>query len=480
MKNNEWQADYFSDLVNQGLNSILKLAIGDLMTFTPPRRNTLIAIAILTITLNACYLPGLLINGSQPVSRSTATRSEPTATALQHPATLSPTSTATITMTPTPTATLSPAPTATPAYSPRLIAYFYGQNRSNQVDEIPLGSLTDVLYAFIGISNDGTCRILDPALDGTNFQRLKQMKAQFPAVHMLISIGGYGGSARFSDVAVSQDARSRFVASCVALMRDHGMDGIDVDWEYPVAGGLAGNSHRPDDTQNFTALMGEFRRQLDRQGQADGQAYLLSLAAPAGPTEIPHFDLAQLSPLVDWITLMAYDFTTGSSPITNFNAPLYPVPGEPGNHSRNADAAVQAYLAAGVPPAKIVLGVPFYVRAWRGVPAGEDGLYQANAGPYRDPRAPAGTWGEGGEIGYRELKKYYLDTWQRFWQDQAQVPWLYNAENQVWVTYDDPQSLAAKANYARARGLGGVSIWQISSDDQDHSLVKAITAHLFP
>ena len=386
----------------------------------------------------------------------------------------------TLTMTPLPTVTATPLPTATPAYTPRVVAYFYGQNRDNQVTDIPVGSVTDILYAFIGISASGKCQLIEPALDKDRLNRLKEIKQQDPELHILISIGGYNGSGRFSDIAADQDARTRFVASCIALMQSFNLDGIDVDWEYPVAGGLAGNSRRPDDKQNFTALMTEFRRQLDRQGQSAGKAYLLSLAAPAGPGEIPHFDLLQLSSLVDWITLMAYDFTTSSSRITNFNAPLYPVLAGPGNPLDNVDSAVQTYLALGVPAVKCVLGVPFYGRAWKGVSSDQNGLYQANSGPFVDPQTPSGTWSDSGEISYRALKQYYLSTWPRFWQDQAQAPWLYQPDKRVWVTYDDPQSLGVKADYARAKRLGGMAIWQISADDKDHSLVNAITTHLIP
>lgn len=258
------------------------------------------------------------------------------------------------------------------------------------------------------------------------------------------------------------------------------LDGIDIDWEFPVSGGMGGNKHRPEDRQNFTALLAEFRKQLDLQGKIDGRTYLLAIAAPAGSGEYRCFDLVQIRPLVDWITVMAYDFYTGDSETTHFNAPLFQVSFDPGNGAYNGDSAVKAYLAKGIPPEKIILGVPFYGRAWKGVIENQNGLYQQNTGPFADLHLPVGTWGEGGEIEYRAIKQYYLGSWPRFWQNEAQVPWLYNPKEHITLTYDDPESLAAKANYARAKQLGGISIWQISSDDKEHSLLQALVKHLWP
>lgn len=395
-------------------------------------------------------------------------------------------------MTPSPTLTptlappspiVTPSPTVANVGTPRLIGYFDGVERTHHVSDIPADQLTHVIYAFVDVSDKGECVSIDPAADQANFPGLRQLKQQHPALQTMVSAGGYSHSARFSDAARTLDSRRRFAQSCVQWMKQNGFDGIDIDWEFPVGGGQAGNVHRPEDKQNFTALLAALRQQLDARGKADGRSYLLSIAAPAGPTEMANLEMGQIAGYVNWIDVMAYAFYTGGSKTTNFNAPLYPTSNDPATDEKkrllyNADAAVQAYLRAGVPAEEISLGVPFYGRGWKGVPPENNGLYQGDGGVFVDSRAPKGTWSQGGEIDYRMLKQYYLGTWPRFWQAEAQVPWLYNASVGVMVTYDDPQSLAAKADYAKTRHLGGVAIWQVSGDDDQHSLVNALAAHL--
>lgn len=380
-----------------------------------------------------------------------------------------------------------PTPTLTPSAPPskRLIGYFYGLDRSQHIADIPADKFAILIDAFIDVSSDGKCVSIDPSGDAEVFPELGQLKQRYPGLKTVVSVGGYAHSAKFSDAAASDASRRAFAQSCVAFMTQNGFDGIDIDWETPVSGGLAGNTHRPEDKQNYTALLAALRNQLDALGRADKKSYLLGAALPAGPGDMAKFELGKVHPYLDWMTVMAYAFYTGESKITNFNAPLYPTSTDPAKDEKrrllyNGDAAVQAYLTAGVPGSKISLGVPFYGRAWKGVPADNNGLYQNDTGVFVDSGAPKGTWSSGGEITYRALEQNYLGAWPRFWQSEAQVPWLYNPELQVMLTYDDPESLAAKADYVTSKHLGGISIWQVSMDDAQHTLVNALYVHLNP
>jgi chitinase len=137
----------------------------------------------------------------------------------------------------------------------------------------------------------------------------------------------------------------------------------------------------------------------------------------------------------------------------------------------NVSSAVAAYLSAGVPAAKLVLGVPFYGHGWSGVPATNDGLYQKATG------IPTGTW-EAGKFDYKDLAANYLTKYTRRWHDEAQVPWLYNPQTGIMITYDDPQSLGVKVDLVKSRGLGGVMFWELSGDDAKNTLLDAINARL--
>lgn len=367
-------------------------------------------------------------------------------------------------------------PTVTPISqsgdtTPRLVGYFaaWSPGRKYQVSDIPADSLTHVIYAFAGISETGDCVAAYPKHDPVNLPALAVLKQQHPRLRTLISVGGANGSDRFASASASAGARQQLAGLCLAFMKQYGFDGIDVDWEFP-----AGTQERDD----HAALLQEFRHRLDDLGRADGRSYLLTIAAPAGPKQIANLDLRRIPSFVDWINLMAYNFATSSTAITNFNAPLYAAADDPSSATRrrtyNVDAAVQTYLAAGVPASKIVVGVAFSGHGWGGVPETHHGLFQPHTA------IPPGTWEPGGVFDYRDLAQIYLGRVTRYWHAEARVPWLYSPSDQVMITYDDPESLGLKADYVRAKGLGGVMVWQLSADDPAHSLLRAVQGHLGP
>ena len=134
----------------------------------------------------------------------------------------------------------------------------------------------------------------------------------------------------------------------------------------------------------------------------------------------------------------------------------------------NADAAVKAYRAAGVAADKIVLGVPFYGRGWAGVKNVKDRLFQKPG-----PTLPRGTW-EAGVYDYKDLAANYTAKFTRHWHKEAKVPWLFDHRAGVMISYDDPESLKIKAEYVLKHELGGVMIWELSSDDAKSSLLRAV------
>jgi chitinase len=174
--------------------------------------------------------------------------------------------------------------------------------------------------------------------------------------------------------------------------------------------------------------------------------------------------------LVDSINVMTYDFHGGWERTTGHNSPLFASAGDP-MPSFNTDAAIRAWLGAGAPAAKLVVGAAFYGRGWAGVPASHAGLFQSATG------LPQGTW-EQGVFDYRDLAAHYLPTFTRSFDAQAQVPWLYDASKQIMITYDDAQSLGARAKYVKDGGLGGVMAWELSGDDAKSTLLDALVSGL--
>lgn len=381
------------------------------------------------------------------------------------------------------------SPTAVPG-GKMLIGYYpaWAAARGVFLKDIPYTKLTHINYAFSNVSETGECILGDTAADvgrvyqaeesitgkndkskaafHGNFNQLLELKKQYPDLKVLVSIGGWTWSGNFSNAAKDDASRKRFASSCVELyLKQYAgvFDGLDIDWEYPVSGGLT-----PGDTEdkpNYTLLLQEIRRQLDELGNKDGRHYLLTIAAPIGAGAIRNFDLPGIAASVDWINLMAYDFHGTWDSTTNFNAPLFHTSKDPSDASLNVDAAVQTYLSSGVPADQLVLGAPFYGKGWAGVNDTDHGLYQPAQG------AAPGTY-EAGSFEFKDLQKRYLPIWQSYWSEEAQVPWLYDPASQIFISYDDARSLEAKAGYARDQGLAGVMIWEISQGDE--TLIEAI------
>jgi chitinase len=378
----------------------------------------------------------------------------------------------------------SPAPSPSAAAdTSRVVAYLASwgvRSKGTRIAELPGHRLTHVIYAFANVGADGVMALEDPCLDagrcggGTatsgNFGQLRALKDRYPHLKVLVAIGGWTRSVNFSDAALTPEARQRFAQSGIELFLRGWpglFDGFDIDWEYPVFGGAKENVVRPEDRQNFTLLLAELRRQLDAEGARDGRRYLLTAATAAGPRLIASLEIDRVAALLDWFNVMTYDYHSGSA-IAHFNAPLHAAPDDP-TPFYNVDSTVALYQRGGVPARKIVLGVPFYGRAYGGVHGANGGLFQPATPPPRE-------WATG--LDYRQIAARNLTAqgFTRFWHPDALVPWLHNDSLGVFISYDDAESIARKADYVREQGLGGIMIWEIGGDDG--TLIEAITRRL--
>nr|WP_283815293.1 glycoside hydrolase family 18 protein [Bradyrhizobium brasilense] len=302
---------------------------------------------------------------------------------------------------------------------------------------IPVRELTHLMYAFGTVSTEGLAELADRCLDagacdgislssplGGNFAQLAELKRDNPQLRILISLGGWNGSKYFSAAAAMPLSRERFARSVIdAFFRPYPglFDGVDIDWEFPVSGGRADNLVHPEDRPNFTLLIAELRRQLDEFSASEHRELELTVAVSAVPDKIVNLEAAALARLVDRLHLMAYDYRAGSA-FAGFNAPLFACAGDP-DPDLNVDASVNALIRAGVPPAKVALGVAFYGRAVADVPQENGGLFQKGA-------AASEEWGGSDGIDYRDIVARRPEElgFRRYWSDEAQVPWLYDAK----------------------------------------------------
>jgi chitinase len=370
----------------------------------------------------------------------------------------------------------TPAPQPEPGAKPmRVVGYLASwgvRSKGTRIAELPARDLTHIFYAFGRLGADGRAALGDPCLDigvcdsttavnpGGNFAELRKLKERHPHLKLLVSLGGWTGSARFSDAALTDSTRRLFTETAidVFIRQTAGLfDGLDVDWEFPVSGGNRGNIERPEDKANFTLLLAEMRRQLDAEGKKDGRHYELTIAASAGPRGFANIEAARIAELLDFIAVMTYDYHAGSRE-AHHNAPLYAASGDP-TPAFNVDSTMRRFLAAGVPASKLLVGVPFYGRAYSVTSKANNGLFQPSSGQ------PAG-W-RGGDGDWRTLSRTRLANpgYVRHWDAAARVPFLFDSTSGTWVSYDDPQSVREKVRYVREHGLGGVFIWELGGDD---------------
>lgn len=367
-----------------------------------------------------------------------------------------------------------PETTATQQY--RNVAYFTswsGYDRAVEVGNINPLLLTHINFAFANLSSDGTIEVGDPWIDiqkpfgddtwetelRGHFGQLIKLKAQYPHIKTLISVGGWTWSKTFSGVAASDSLRKACAQSAVDYVVKYGFDGVDLDWEYPVAGG-DNIPHRADDGDNYILLLKEIRKALDEQGEKDGKEYLLSIAGAASPEFVANCKVASMMQYLDYINVMTYDYHGSWDTTTNHVTPLYD--GSSGSSLCVADT-IEEYIKAGVKPVDLNLGLSFCGTGWinvqdtTGTGLHKNGSIAASAG------YGTGTY-SGSSFEYWDIKENYVgkNNYSRYWDDTAKMPYLYNGS--TFISYDDEESIGCKLDYLKSMGLGGAMFWEFSYD----------------
>ena len=346
---------------------------------------------------------------------------------------------------------------AQPAHAPRVIGYVL--DRDAPLPSIDADRLDTVIYSFAVV--DAAHRVQLPRAGmGERLSQLARARDEAGRPQVLLAIGGWGAG-HFSEAAASEAARRTFAQTAADLVREHGLDGRDIDWEYPALAG-PGISHSPADRENFPLLLQALRDELDALSARTGRPYQLTIAAADGEAA-QGLDLPRIVPLVDAIHLMTYDFFGMPDKPTGHHAGLFRSAGATDAQDRDTARAVDEFLAAGVPAAKLVPGAAFYGKKFRTTTADNAGLHQ----PFE---------GEIGFLTWPELRDGPLAdaAFERHRDPQAQAPWLWNPATREFISYEDPESIRAKATFARERGLGGLMFWELGGDDADGSLLKAI------
>ena len=360
---------------------------------------------------------------------------------------------------------------------PVIMAY-YVPERNFKPEEIPVEKLTHIIFSFTNVI-DGEMKFRNEESAGPKLEALVKQKERNPDLKVMIACGGWGADG-FSDMALTEESRSKFIQSASDFIAKYQLDGMDMDWEYPGISG-AGTMARPEDTKNFTALMKGLREMLDKFETPK----VLTFASAGWKRYYDFIEVNEVMKYADFTNVMTYDQVSGVSIYTGHHTPLghvsnQEIEGTPfqahldslyqnGDNldadPRSAQKIVDFLIQEGVDPKQIVIGGAFYGRVWKGVPPTNNGLYQLSSGLHI------------GWMAYHQIReKYEQDSnFQRFWDEKAQAPYMYNAKDSLMISYDDTVSVAAKTHYAMEKGIGGIMFWELGNDTKEEgSLLDAI------
>lgn len=308
--------------------------------------------------------------------------------------------------------------------------------------------LTHINIAF-GLVEDGRVKI-SHLKNAAQIARIRELN---PDIKIVLSVGGWGAGG-FSTAVATAAGQDKFAQSAFDAYKTLGLDGIDIDWEYPTHNS-AGIDSDPDDKYTFTLMLKKIREALPAGA-------LVTIAAGAGEYFIEGTEMDKVQEYLDYVMLMTYDMA--SSEMTVHHTNLYD--SNEAIKKKSAEHSVKIFNKAGVPLDKLILGAAFYSREWKDVNApGTDGLYQLKEG-----------WPDFG-AGFTGLDENFIDKngYVRYWDDVAKAPYLFNGS--TFISYDDEQSIKHKCEFIKQQNLLGLMYWEHSCD-KTRKLLRAIGGNL--
>ncbi|KAL3289216.1 hypothetical protein HHI36_003650 [Cryptolaemus montrouzieri] len=303
---------------------------------------------------------------------------------------------------------------------------------------------THIFYAFLGLQDDGSLTFLNKTLDidGGNIQKVSNLKKINPELKLIFSVGGATAAPYvFADVAADDVKLANFVTSCETFLDNYNFDGIDIDWEYPY--------DKP--------LLIKMAQSLRDAFQPKGRT--VSTAVAYNPDDAG-YDVPGMNEVFDLINVMSYDFHGAYAGVLGENAPLYGFPGQSDWQQSvlNCNASLWNWRNKGAAPEKLSLGAGFYGHTFTPV----DPSKTAPGDPAEGPGNPGPYTANVGTLGYLEICQLHKDGIVT-WDDYEKTPYM--VDGNLWIGYDNEQSLKEKIKYIKQEGLAGIMIWSIETDD---------------
>jgi chitinase len=410
------------------------------------------------------------------------------------------------------------------------------------------GVLTHLIYAFakpVANGSNVNCELADtyadyqkvvPQVTGAtpavaplqgNFGALVQLKQLNPNLKVLISIGGWNPptyNTLFDQAASTEAQRQAFVGSCINMFLQGNIasgvstgtlfDGIDLDWEFPNA----------NDTANFTALLTEFRNEMNTLTGTTGKTYQLLADLAAGPSTpgaaadsgndggYNTINIPAVAAELNYMNIDGYNYDGDWTNATNDASALYDETANPlyGTPADDIDATVQYYLAQGAPAAKYTMGFPLYGAGWAGGLTSTNGgmyqnatgvtdgsgamttngtspVYNANGVGYcssgenqSSPAAGCDVLLTDGLATYGTIVNLLSNGFTPTYDSTRCAARMFNATTSTAFSYDNATSVQCKVNFIKAQGFGGGYVWALKDDDANSDLTKAIANDLNP
>jgi chitinase len=356
----------------------------------------------------------------------------------------------------------------------KVMAYYYPHWENFNPENLPLDKLTHIIFSFTEVI--GNEMKFENDSSDIMLKMLVKQKKKHKNIKVMIACGGWGGSGGFSEMARSVENRKKFVESVVRFIKENKLDGLDIDWEYPGMIGI-GNPYIPEDKENFTSLMRELREAMNKICEDQ----ILTFAVAGWEEFFNHVELDKVMQYATYMNIMSYDLAGGDDSYTSHHTNLgwvkmEDIEGTPaatkireeGDSTKpfSAEKIISFCIGKGVKSGQIVIGAAFYGKGWRGVPPENNGLYQLNRGQWR------------GSGRYSAIREKYEDKngFVRHWDPIAKAPFLYNAKDSIFVSYEDTVSIRLKTKFAANTGLGGIMFWSLGGDTDKDGLLDAIYA----
>lgn len=304
--------------------------------------------------------------------------------------------------------------------------------------------LTHINYAFAELYvKENVYQKFDLQGDKERFNQVKKLKERNSNLKILLSFtNGVDNSDNhqdggFSALAKSPQMRKQFAEDCRRFVQQEGIDGIDIDWEFPGMT-FGNNAYDPSvDVENFTLLMKELRETLSSSTLLTYAGYCKNKQQVGNGWK--YIDVKAVDPYVDFVNIMTYDIVGAPGHQSPLNKP---------SATWDCQRSVNEYLNAGVPANKLVLGIPFYGRA---------------------------NFNSGGSINYRDIinlstsEGYVIDNWD----EEGSVPYV-TKNGEFYCGYDNPRSIAAKGTWLLGLGMKGMMFWDYDGDDNQRTLGRAL------